>query len=50
MSDLVARMEHVDGSIPEHREYPKLIGASLIELILRHDLDYKSHLLRHNGR
>lgn len=41
---LVARMERVDGSRPEHREYPKLLGPSLVELIIRHDLDFKSHL------
>ena len=49
MDGLIARMEHVDGSMAEHREYPKLLGPSLIELIVRHDLDYKSHLLHHNG-
>ena len=44
---LIARMERVDGSRQEHRDYPKLIGPSLVELIIRHDLDFKSHLLHH---
>ena len=50
LNNLVVRMEEVDGSTAEHREYPKLLGPSLIELILRHDLDYKSHVLHHNGQ
>jgi hemerythrin-like metal-binding protein len=45
MQTLVMRMEQVDGSLKEHREYPKSLGPSLIDLIVRHDLDYRSHLL-----
>lgn len=50
MKALVIRMEQVDGSLKEHREYPRSLGPSLIDLIIRHDLDYRSHLLHQQGR
>jgi hypothetical protein len=36
----LAHMEQVDGSLKEHRDIPRLLGPALIELFLRHDLDY----------
>jgi hemerythrin-like metal-binding protein len=50
MQALFARMEQVDGSLREHREYPKALGPALIDVIIRHDLDYRSHLLHQQGR
>jgi hemerythrin-like metal-binding protein len=50
MQALFARMEQVDGSLREHREYPKMLGPALIDVIIRHDLDYRSHLLHQQGR
>jgi hypothetical protein len=50
MQALIVRMEQLDGSLNEHREYPRSLGPSLIDLIIRHDLDYRSHLLHQQGR
>ena len=50
MQGLIAQMERVDGSLKEHRDYPKALGPSLIDVIIRHDLDYRSHLLHQQGR
>lgn len=50
MRILVTQMERVDGSLEEHHEYPKSLGPSLIDLIIRHDLDFRSHLLHCKGR
>lgn len=47
---LVARMQAVDGSLPEHRQLPASLGPAMIDLMIRHDLDYKSHLLYRQGR
>ena len=49
MQALIARMDQMDGSLKEHREYPKSLGPPLIDLIIRHDLDYRSHLLYQRG-
>lgn len=46
---LLSSMGMVDGSLDEHREYPRALAPMLIELIIRHDLDFRSHLLRHQG-
>ena len=47
---LLARMESVDGSLKEHRDLPASLGPSLVDLMIRHDLDYRSHLLYRQGR
>lgn len=47
---LISRMKMVDGSLEEHRAYPREIGPMLIEFIIRHDLDYRSHLMHVQGR
>jgi hemerythrin-like metal-binding protein len=50
MQALIIGMEQVDGPLKEHREYPRSLGRSLIDVIIRHDLDYRSHLLHQQGR
>ena len=50
MQAVIVRMEQVDGSLREHREYPRSLGPSLVDLIIRHGLDYRSHLLHQQGR
>jgi hemerythrin-like metal-binding protein len=50
MQALLKRMEQVDGSLEEHRDLPRSLGPDLIELMIRHDLDYRSHLLHQQGR
>lgn len=50
MRALLKRMEQVDGSLEEHRDLPRSLGPDLIELMIRHDLDYRSHLLHRQGR
>ena len=47
---LLHRMKMVDGSLEEHLAYPRALGPMLIELIIRHDLDYRSHLMHVQGR
>jgi hemerythrin-like metal-binding protein len=50
LGELVARMERVDGSLKEHRELPASLGPAIIDLVIRHDLDYRSHVLHWQGR
>ena len=50
LRSLVASMERVDGSLPEHRDLPASLGPALIDLMVRLDLDYRSHLLHRQGR
>ena len=50
MHGLIARMSAVDGSREEHRDYPRAFGPMIVDLIIRHDLDYRSHLLHQQGR
>jgi hemerythrin-like metal-binding protein len=50
MQTLLRCMEQVDGSLEEHRDLPRSLGPELIELMIRHDLDYRSHLLHQQGR
>lgn len=47
---LISRMRAVDGSLEEHRAYPREFGPILVELIIRHDLDYRSHMMHVLGR
>lgn len=44
---LIERMKQVNGSLKEHRDIPRSLGPALVDLIVRHDLDFRSHLLRH---
>ena len=50
LQSLIARMKEVDGSLEEHREYPRALGPMMVDLIIRHDLDYRSHMLHQQGR
>ncbi|HKP25487.1 MAG TPA: hemerythrin domain-containing protein [Dongiaceae bacterium] len=47
---LISRMTAVDGSLEEHRAYPRALGPMLVDVIIRHDLDYRSHLMHVQGR
>ena len=47
---LISQMRAVDGSRKEHRAYPRELGPMLVEFIIRHDLDYRSHLMHVLGR
>lgn len=47
---LLDRMERVDGSLAEHRDLPASLGPAMIDLMIRHDLDYRSHVLHRQGR
>jgi hemerythrin-like metal-binding protein len=47
---LLSRMKAVDGSLEEHRAYPREFGPMLVDVIVRHDLDYRSHLMHVQGR
>lgn len=49
LQSLVLRMKMVDGSCDEHRAYPRALGPILVDFIIRHDLDYRSHLLHQQG-
>jgi len=50
MRSLVARMEQVEGSLRAHRDLPASLGPAIIDLMIRHDLDYRSHVLYRQGR
>ena len=43
---LIERMKQVDGSLKEHRDMPRSFGPAFVDLIVRQDLDFRSHLLR----
>ncbi len=47
---LLSRVKAVDGSLEEHRAYPREFGPMLVDVIIRHDLDYRSHLMHVQGR
>ena len=47
---LLAVIEAVDGSRQEHRGLPASLGPAIVDLMIRHDLDFRSHLLHHRGR
>ena len=49
MRDVLRHMECVDGSRDEHREVPRSLGPTLVDIIVRHDLDFRSHLLLRQG-
>lgn len=48
--DLVEFLAAVDGTVPEHRRKAQSMRDTLIDILFRHDLDYKSHLQHVAGR
>jgi hypothetical protein len=50
LQGLLFRMKAVDGSLEEHRALPREFGPMLVDFIIRHDLDYRSHLMHVLGR
>jgi hypothetical protein len=48
--DLVGFLAGVDGSSPEHRQAAQAMRTTLVDILFRHDLDYKSHLQHVAGR
>lgn len=50
LTELLARIREVDGSHEEHLALPIAFKPILIDVMVRHDLDYRSHLLYRSGR
>ena len=50
LEGLIARIDEFDGSLKEHRQLPATLVPALIDLMIRHDLDYRSHILYCQGR
>lgn len=50
LTELLARIKEVDGSHEEHLVLPTAFKPILIDVMVRHDLDYRSHLLHRLGR
>ena len=48
--DLVAFLAGVDGSSAEHRKAARSVRTTLVDILFRHDLDFKSHLQQTAGR
>jgi hemerythrin-like metal-binding protein len=48
--DLVGLLAAADGSNAEHRKAVHSLRATLVDILFRHDLDYKSHLQHIAGR
>jgi hemerythrin len=48
--NLVDFLAGVDGSSPEHRKSAEAVRTTLVDILFRHDLDYKSHLQHAAGR
>lgn len=48
--DLIGFLAGVDGSGAEHRKAAGSMRAILVDILFRHDLDYKSHLQQAAGR
>lgn len=48
--DLVSSLAAVDGSNPADRKAAQAVRATLVDILFRHDLDYKSHLQHAAGR
>jgi hemerythrin len=49
-AELVGLLANVDGSQSEHRVAARSIRDTLLDVLFRHDLDYKSHLQHVAGR
>ncbi len=47
---LAAQMQAADGTLPAHAALVSSLGLELIELMIRHDLDYRSHVLYAQGQ
>ena len=41
--NLIEQMKRVNGSLKEHHDIPRSLGPTLVDLIVRHDLDFRSH-------
>ena len=50
MRMVIDRLEKVDGSLVDHFEHAKWLGPILIDVIIRNDLDFRSHILNQQGR
>jgi len=50
LTDLIVCIKEVDGSQEEHLMLPAAFKSILIDVMVRHDLDYRSHLLHQLGR
>jgi len=50
LTKLSSLASSVDGSRPEHREAISSLRSTLLDILFRHDLDYKSHLEHAAGR
>ena len=48
--ELAGFLASVDGSLPEHWEAARSMRGALLDVLFRHDLDYKSHLQHVAGR
>jgi hypothetical protein len=40
----------IPADLQEHREIPRSLAPALVDVIIRHDLDFRSHLLQQQGR
>lgn len=49
LGELSAKVAEVDGSDPQDRQMIGSLELTLVDIIVRHDLDYKSHLLHAAG-
>ncbi|GAB2174924.1 bacteriohemerythrin [Dongia sp. agr-C8] len=49
-NELVGFLSGVDGSSDAHRRAALTVRGTLIDILFRHDLDYKSHLQHATGR
>ncbi|WP_395019042.1 bacteriohemerythrin [Dongia sp.] len=49
-NELVGVLSGTDGSSDEHRAAALTVRGTLIDILFRHDLDYKSHLQNAAGR
>ena len=50
LAALVDKLRAVDGTTPTDRALVEGFQSILVDLMVRHDLDYRSHLLNHLGR
>jgi len=48
--DLVGVLSGMDGTKAEHRSAARKVRTTLVDILFRHDLDYKSHLQHVAGR
>jgi len=48
--ELIGTLAGMDGSRAEHRKAAHSVRTTLVDILFRHDLDYKSHLQHAAGR